>query len=558
MRIESVHIKGIRAFPAESDVRVELGEIFTAIAGLNGTGKSTVLAVLGNVGTLKKKHASHLNGDPFKTELSEILKYDVGYDESGGKALVQFAESDSGMADNIPPSGLLSFRSSIHSANNPTIKNGVKLDLRLDPRSRFRLIPEKKERPTPSEAKLEWPTYYLGLSRLFPVGETDDYSALNTNLNDEIYRIYNDRYKKILNIGQNVKTVGLITSPSAARKKGSGVTTSKYGPVSNSAGQDNLGQIILAALSFKVLKESMGDDFKGGLLLIDEIEATLHPVAQKRLFDFLYETAKEVGFQVVCTTHSLSFLERVSEFTHPKNNKVKIAYFRRTGHDLEIIPNPSMTAIEADMNNQMLAQGASPTCPRVFMEDDVARLVFRCIQQERLSDLQVRLPEGSLGWQSILLMANEFSAELSGSLIVLDPDVSTQPEDKLKQMLSKSVFKHPNDELQRDEDRSILFLPGDRPVEEMLYRYFDEAGEFCDVYKLEVLRSFQADYFTLMNIDKMPNGLSDKQQFKWWFEMKPPQVQEALVRFWLLNADIGLDEFEQAFRRNYKIVSRFT
>ncbi|OFT28417.1 hypothetical protein HMPREF3171_08880 [Corynebacterium sp. HMSC08F01] len=558
MHIENVQIKGIRAFPTENDVKVELGNVFTAIAGLNGTGKSTVLAVLGNVGNLHKKHASHLNGDPFRTELSEILKYDVGYDDSGGKAIVQFADDSSGMVDNIPPSGYLSFRSSIHSANNPTIKNGKKLDLRLDPRSRFRLIPQKKERPIPSEAKLDWPTYYLGLSRLFPVGETEDYSAIKTNLNEETYKVYSEKYRKILNIGQDVKNVGLITSASAARKKGSGVTTSSYGAVSNSAGQDNLGQIILAALSFKNLKESLGDRFRGGLLLIDEIEATLHPVAQTRLFDFLYETAKEVGFQVVCTTHSLSLLERISEVTHPKNDTVKIAYFRRTGSELEVVTNPSMAAIEADMNNQILAPGAASAYPRVFMEDDVARLVFRCIQQERFSDLQVRLPEGNLGWSSILMMANEFSAELSGALIVLDPDVSAEPENLITEKLSKSVFRHPKNELQRAEDRSILFLPGDRPVEEMLFNYFNKEGEFCEVYKLEALRAYQVNYYTLMNCDKMPKNLSQKKQYKWWFDMKPSEVQEALVRFWLLNANIELGEFEEAFRKNYQIVSRFT
>lgn len=558
MRIESVQIKGVRAFPKDNDVKIELGEVFTAIAGLNGTGKSTVLAVLGNVGNLQKKQATHLNGDAFKTELSHILKYDVGHDEAGGKALVQFADDGSGMVDNIPANGILGFRSSIQSANEPTMKNGVQLDPKLDPRSRFRLIPQKKDRPIRSEAKLDWPTYYLGLSRLFPVGETEDYSAVSTNWSDEIFKVYSDQYRKILNIGQDVKTVGLITSDSAARKKGSGVTTSKYGAVSNSAGQDNLGQIILAALSFRALKETIGADFKGGLLLIDEIEATLHPVAQTRLFDFLYKTAKEVGFQVVCTTHSLSLLERISEVTHPQNGTVKVAYFRRTGGLLEVQTNPSMAAIEADMNNQMLSPHAASSYPRVFMEDDVGRLVFRCIQQERFKELQVRLPEGNLGWNSLLTLANEFSAELSGSLIVLDPDVSAQPQSAITEKLKKSIFKHPNDELQRAEDRSILFLPGDMPVEQMLYDFFEDAGELCDVYKLDSLRAFQINFFTLMNEDRMPSGLTQLQQRKWWFNMKPPEVQEALIRFWLLNADIDLDGFEASFRKNYKIVSRFT
>jgi len=50
-------------------------------------------------------------------------------------------------------------------------------------------------------------------------------------------------------------------------------------------------------------------------LLIDELDATLHPIAQNKLVDYLYEHAKKLKIQIVFTTHSLSMLEYISQKT---------------------------------------------------------------------------------------------------------------------------------------------------------------------------------------------------------------------------------------------------
>ena len=47
----------------------------------------------------------------------------------------------------------------------------------------------------------------------------------------------------------------------------------------------------MSILSFKRLKKQR-EEWTGGLLLIDEIDATLHPAAQKRLIDLLVKEAK--------------------------------------------------------------------------------------------------------------------------------------------------------------------------------------------------------------------------------------------------------------------------
>ena len=45
--------------------------------------------------------------------------------------------------------------------------------------------------------------------------------------------------------------------------------------------------------------------------LIDELDATMHPAAQIRLLNVLYEEAKLLNLQIVFTTHSLSLNKRI-------------------------------------------------------------------------------------------------------------------------------------------------------------------------------------------------------------------------------------------------------
>ena len=74
-----------------------------------------------------------------------------------------------------------------------------------------------------------------------------------------------------------------------------GVTTDKYDWNENSVGQDNLSKIILALFSFKRLKEKYPDDYKGGILAIDELDATMYPASQKKLLKELRTYASKLN-----------------------------------------------------------------------------------------------------------------------------------------------------------------------------------------------------------------------------------------------------------------------
>lgn len=125
------------------------------------------------------------------------------------------------------------------------------------------------------------------------------------------------------------------------KKSGIGVNTEQYDYLTNSSGQDNLGQILLAILSFKKLREDQGEQWHGGMLLIDEIDATLHPAAQSKLITLFLQEARDNGFQIVVTTHSLSFLRDICTKTaynnhdDAVNNNVELYYLTNANRRLE-------------------------------------------------------------------------------------------------------------------------------------------------------------------------------------------------------------------------------
>lgn len=195
-------------------------------------------------------------------------------------------------------------------------------------KDRFRVIPLKIfEDGKKTEAKMPIPVIYLGLSRLFPIGEADE-DKITTNkirfVDDKQKQWFIERYAEILSIYDRIGEVNNYSIGETDKKNGVGIETDKYDYLTNSSGQDNLGQILMALLSFQMLKQTRSE-WTGGLLLIDEIDATLHPAAQKRLIDLLTKEAKQIAIQVVVTTHSSDLLKHIcskTAYNVDKNNNV--------------------------------------------------------------------------------------------------------------------------------------------------------------------------------------------------------------------------------------------
>lgn len=448
MRVTKLSLGDFRLF---NNAEVYIGKMVTAIAGNNGTGKSTVLGILANSSQLKGKKT--LLGKPYRGEFSELFSADKDHDPTGQKVHMWYEEKGSKLEAD--------FRTGWQK------KKGREGDDAAE--ERFRVIPRRKRLDgTPTESKIESPVIYLGLSRLYPVGETVDAVTAKSrrwgDAADEDW--FNDNYSKILSIHEPIRSLSSLSISGISSKSGTGVETDTYGPMANSSGQDNLGQILLAVLSLKKLRDEMGGDWDGGLLLIDEVDASLHPAAQQRLLKLLLDESRACGFQVVFTTHSTVILRELSEKNqhNPVSSPggVEVAYLSCANGSLTSMRNPSWSTLE---NGLYVKNSAlSRRFVSVFSEDAEARWLMRGILSAVRPDVigNTKFLEISLGCDEIKkLYAGDFSY-FRERVVVFDGDVSDASiEEKIPPTL-------------RQTGGNIVCLPGGKRPENVVWDYLQE------------------------------------------------------------------------------------
>ena len=101
----------------------------------------------------------------------------------------------------------------------------------------------------------------------------------------QIQKFYKKWHNDIL---ISTDAINSVASVKGAGKSSLAPVTSYSDAVTISAGQDNVGKIILTVLSFMRLKVDHERDYKGGLIFIDEIETSLYPAAQIQLLKFMW------------------------------------------------------------------------------------------------------------------------------------------------------------------------------------------------------------------------------------------------------------------------------
>lgn len=168
------------------------------------------------------------------------------------------------------------------------------------------------------EGKVVFPVIYLGLRRLFPLAQESSVKHEVKVLSGEQIQKYQNLHNEILLLNEQItpEYVEVFSKSFYASKTG------KYDCFGNSAGQDNIGQILTAILSFEKLKELMRDSYPGGIVLIDEIDATLYPAAQIKLVEKLSRLSQDLDLQVIFTTHSTDVVETMMDPKYHQHSKV--------------------------------------------------------------------------------------------------------------------------------------------------------------------------------------------------------------------------------------------
>lgn len=556
---KKIQINDFRLFHNQT---ILLGRYLTVLSGRNSTGKSTILGMIANSGELKKKDGVTYSSRAFRAEFSELFKGSKEHDTIGpNRFVITLCDSDGNETD------YRSFRTAWQTKDRYRVKRSEAAEssdtdetVRQSehPREkhgnedRFRVIPFRKlDDGKKTEAKFNYPVLYLGLSRLFPIGESQNDEIATKSIvfkSEEHKKWFVENYKTILSMQNDLQEITNYSIGETDRKNGIGINTDKYDYLTNSSGQDNLGQILLALLSFRKLKEEHGDDWEGGVLLIDEIDATLHPAAQAKLIKLFVQEAKACNIQIVITTHSLSFLRdicgRTTYNSHDEsvNNNIELYYLTNANRHLEIKRNTPFTEIESDLMVNSIVQ--NPNKIKLYSEDAEARWFLQKIVGNYLPYVEVL--DINIGCGQLI---NLYAADLQyfgNTMMVFDGDVTEAQLNKIPKRT-------------RDNLGNVLRLPGGKRPEEVIYEYLLSLDPDHDFWSGTAQRvGFTWDYFKEHGPESDDySGEKDREKYKAWFVAHQPYFDSTrLMDFWMQDNPQIVQEFEDAFKKAHNHIAK--
>jgi AAA15 family ATPase/GTPase len=485
----------IRDFRLFQDKTLFIGKYVTAIVGANATGKSTLLALLANSSRLKKEDilmikegdGRTITGRPFQAKFSDILKANPKYHPKISNAATIFTS---------PQEGDYIREIRTYWTNNET---------------RLKVLNESKPPQEIHSQKFELPVLYLGLSRLYPLGEVEkdtDVQAQSLELTSEEKQWFDKEFASLLCMSQKDMEdfEHNSTTFKGYRKTGVGITTATYDYLSNSAGQDNIGQILLALLSFRRLKNSL-PVWRGGLLLIDELDATLHPYAQEKLLELFISEARNTEMQIVFTTHSFTLIKEICKKTqYNKNesvNNIELCHIDNSNKRLEFDRNSDFEKIEAlQLRKTKDLPSSSSKKPLVLVEDKEAEWFLNKLVTKSPKDY--RIPRGCCFGHNTLISlfknAPIFSHLVS---VVFDGDVEDSTIKKVKDLnYLKLPLKGKSPEQVFFEYLTTLTKDNQHTVWDNAHHYTISVHE-CEIEKIEA--------------PKDPNE-KDRDLYKRWFK----------------------------------------
>ncbi|MFL7034999.1 hypothetical protein BCS71_17215 [Vibrio lentus] len=217
----------------------------TLIAGQNGTQKSTLLGIISQPFTITDPaHPLYgekpLSGDSFRSRFKDKFRLSPIFD--------------------IPKEHEWTLH--LKNETEPFTLQSMARNQQSDSSIRF----WRKGNRTAGSGYIQLPVIYLSLKRLIPIGEEDSKKVATSNditLTEAEICWFSELYQHIMiNRNDSLSSIDYIKSPN---KTTLAVTTNSYDWNTNSAGQDNIGKILLAILSFKRLKEKYTTNYKGGI-----------------------------------------------------------------------------------------------------------------------------------------------------------------------------------------------------------------------------------------------------------------------------------------------------
>lgn len=504
MIIDKVLIHKFRAF---ENLEVPLGRKITVIAGQNGTQKTTLLGIIGQTFSMEDKTnpfclEKTLDGYEFTSKLKDKFKFSPVHDIAGEHRWDLYINNKEIYDKEIYPVKSM-------DRNDPKRPNEL----------RFWHATDRGK----GSGYIQLPVIFLSLKRLMPIGEEKNIKKDDVVLSPEDNNFFKKYHREILLINETIIKPEHIKS---SNKSSLGAKTDLYDAETNSAGQDNIGKILMAILSFKNLKTKFPNDYKGGLLIIDELDATLFPAAQEKLVSTLYRFASDYKLQIVFTTHSLSVIKVA--LSDKYINDTQVIYLYKRGNKIMRKVNPTMLEIQHDLDvtkNNI----SKPNKLRVYCEDDEARYFAKALIGQRYTKL-LDFIEVKIGGDNLTDLLKRHISEFNNNLIILDGDKS-----------KNKIYKN------------VIYLPGDVSPEILLYRF---------LYNLD-----PNDIFWETNLDgytwqkcfrNYMNEPSNRVEAKKWFNEQKPNWGKGcskLFNYWKNKESAKTKQFLESFINAYNYLA---
>ncbi|WP_082568072.1 AAA family ATPase [Pelomonas sp. Root1217] len=420
----------IRKFRALTDVDIEFGTHVTVICGKNGTSKSSILGIAAQIFSFETDYTQSsplqfqtIAGGKFKSLPAEHFRFSDQFDTPGSMT-VGVELFDGYTAASATAELELSKRGKI--ARPVVRKNSTVVTTGNTSRN------------------FTHPVIFLSLKRLLPIASRDyqvhSFAYLNAN-KQQFLNLTNELLNKTSSAATS--TAGSINSAVAH--------ADNYDQDSVSAGEDNAGQIMLALMSFRKLKEEY-TDYKGGLLLIDEADAGLFPAAQIKLIEILNRECHDLDLQVVMTSHSPSLIEYTFEQSQKFRRRFKTIYLSDTYGSVQAMHDMSWADISADLHTRTVTANADVSLPsiNVYFEDREGFDLFNAaLYRKPIKKFTNPLENITLGCSNYIQLIQKGIPEFaSKSIVCLDADVANAAQYS-----------------------SIVLLPGSLPPDQLIFEF---------------------------------------------------------------------------------------
>lgn len=504
--IEKVFIENFRGF---HNTEISFGRPVNAIIGRNGTMKTTLLGILAHPFSLETGAMSSeeplIGGKKFNSKMGDKFKFSDTFDIPGTHKWTLTINPE------VYPKGSFTCVSEKRKDNN---------------RIRF-WSTEGREK---GMNYIQCPVIYLSMKRLLPIGEENNIKVVQSSLTEEEIQLYTQLHNRILINSDPISAVSRIESQN---KVTLGPSTEYSDALTISAGQDNVGRIILSILSMKRLKDKYEHDYKGGLIFIDELESTLYPAAQEKLIEYMFESAWKYKIQYFFTTHSMSIINYLKTGEHQK--RPRIVYLQRFSGKIIAHEDPPLKEIENDLNVAAGRKGSSSKI-KVYCEDSVGITMAKALLPGSIKQKIEFVSGMDLSWTTYKTLYQHKVPEFLNSILLLDGDVRS----------NNNWSAYP-------KNRNITLLPSEMAPERMIYEELyslDQEDEFWD--------NSIGGYQKSVCFRDCPNHLSEIDDIKVWFNKQKCYAGRSYSKFigqWKKNHEKEIALFINDFIRAYNYVA---